>query len=294
MDATTRLDYRVAMMMTTTRPVGDLLRDWRQRRRLSQLALAAEADVSARHVSFLETGRARPSRELLLRLAERLEIPLRERNALLVAAGYAPVYPERSLDDPALQAARKAVDLVLTGHEPYPAIAVDRHWTLVAANRAVAPLLVGVAPELLRPPLNVLRVSLHPAGMAPRIANFAQWRTHLLERLRQQVETSADPTLAALLEELRGYPTPGGGAEGAANAPRRDLYDAGVVVPLRLRTEHGLLAFFSATTIFGTPIDVTLAELAIESFFPADPATAEALRRIAAETAERGERRSPR
>ncbi len=265
-------------MFTATRPVGEVLREWRQRRRLSQLDLAAEANVSARHVSFLETGRARPSREMLLRLAERLEVLLRARNALLVAGGYAPVYPERSLDDPALRAARTAVDLVLAGHEPYPALAVDRHWTLVASNRAVAPLLAGVGPELLRPPVNVLRLGLHPAGLAPRVANLTQWRSHLLERLRRQVEASADPTLTALLVELRGYHAPGGDA---ADEPRRDLYDAGVVVPLHLRTDWGLLAFFSTTTIFGTPIDVTLSELAIESFFPADPATAETLRRVA-------------
>ena len=265
-------------MMTSSAPVGELLRGWRQRRRLSQLDLAAEADVSARHVSFLETGRAQPSREMLLRLAERLEVPLRGRNALLMAAGYAPIYPERSLDDPALAAARKAVDLVLAGHEPYPALAVDRQWTLVAANRAVQPLLAGIEPELLRPPVSVLRLSLHPAGLAPRIANLAQWRSHLLERLRRQVEASADPGLTELLAELEGYPAPG--ADGA-DRPRRDLYDAGVVVPLRLRTEAGLLAFFSTTTIFGTPVDVTLAELAIESFFPADAETAEALRRLA-------------
>jgi transcriptional regulator with XRE-family HTH domain len=266
------------LAMPAPRPVGALLRDWRQRRRLSQLDLALEADVSARHVSFLETGRARPSREMLLRLAERLDVPLRERNALLVAGGYAPVYPERSLDDPALKVARQAVELVLTGHEPYPALAVDRHWTLVAANRALAPLLEGVGAELLQPPVNVLRVSLHPAGLAPRIANWAQWRTHVLERLRLQVELSADPTLANLLKELRGYPAPAGRSEAG---PRRDLYEAGVVVPLRLQTEHGLLAFFSTTTIFGTPVDVTLAELAIEAFFPADPVTAETLQRVA-------------
>jgi transcriptional regulator with XRE-family HTH domain len=287
MDAAPRLDYRVVMMITANRPVGEYLRDWRQRRRLSQLALALDADVSPRHVSFLETGRARPSREMLLRLAERLEIPLRERNALLVAGGFAPVFPERSLDDPALRAARMAVDLVLTGHEPNPAIAVDRHWHLVAANRAVEPLLAGIEPELLRPPVNVLRLSLHPAGLASRIANLAQWRTHLLGRLRQQVEASADPVLAALLEELRVLPVPGGAG---GDGPARDLYETGVVVPMRLRTEHGLLAFFSTTTIFGTPVDITLAELAIESFFPADPATAETLRRIAETWAPRGER----
>ncbi|MGH2560950.1 MAG: helix-turn-helix domain-containing protein [Thermomicrobiales bacterium] len=273
--------------MTTPahRPVGDLLRDWRQRRHLSQLALAAEADVSARHVSFLETGRARPSREMLLRLAEQLDIPLRDRNALLVAGGYAPIYPERGLDDPALQAARQAVDLVLAGHEPYPALAVDRHWTLVAANRVVGPLLVGVQADLLQPPVNVLRISLHPHGLAPRIANYAQWRAHLLARLRSQVETTADPTLAALLDELAGYPAPGAGAtEPRRNRnrnPTRDLYDAGVVIPFHLRTDHGILAFFTTTTIFGTPVDVTLSELAIELFFPADPATAATLRRIA-------------
>jgi transcriptional regulator with XRE-family HTH domain len=267
-------------MMTTTQPVGELLRDWRQRRRLSQLALAGEAEVSARHVSFLETGRARPSREMLLRLAERLEIPLRERNALLVAGGFAPVFPERAIDDPALRAAREAVDLVLAGHEPYPALAVDRHWTLLAANRAVGVLLEGIGPELLRPPVNVLRASLHPAGLAPRIANIGQWRGHILERLRQQVEVTADRTLADLLAEIRGYPTGSGGA-GDAPARHRDL--SGVVLPLRLRTEQGIISFISTTTIFGTPVDVTLAEVAIESFFPADAATAAALRRAADE-----------
>ena len=266
------------VMSTSHAPVGELLRRWRERRRLSQLALAAEAEVSTRHVSFLETGRSRPSREMLLRLAEHLEIPLRERNALLVAAGYAPAFPERRLDDPALQAARQAVDLVLAGHKPYPAHAVDRHWTIVASNHVARPLLAGVAPELLEPPINVLRLSLHPEGLAPRIANIGQWRAHILHRLRQQVELSADPVLAALLTELAGYRALG---DEGTEAPLRDLYESGVVVPLRLRTEWGLLAFFSTITIFGTPVDVTLSELAIEAFFPADPATAEALRRIA-------------
>src|SRR5215211_7102926 len=199
-------------MMTATRPVGDLLRDWRQRRRLSQLDLAMEADVSARHLSFLETGRARPSREMLLRLSEPLDIPLRERNELLLAGGFAPVFPERSLDAPALKAAREAVERVLKGHEPYPALAVDRHWSLLTANDAVTPLLVGVGKDLLRPPINVLRLSLHPKGLAPRIANYAQWREHVLERLRGQVDVSADAVLADLLEELRGYPAPEGSA----------------------------------------------------------------------------------
>jgi len=264
------------MQTANSRPVGELLRVWRQRRRLSQLDLACEANISARHISFLETGRSRPSREMLLHLAERLEIPLRDRNALLLAGGYAPVYRESSLDDPALRPAREAIDLVLAGHEPYPALAVDRHWTLVTANRALGPLLAGAAPALLRPPVNVLRLSLHPDGVAPRIANLRQWRDHVLGRLHRQVEITADPVLAALHEELCGYPVPEGGEEA-------DGVDYGeVVVPLRLRTERGPLAFFSTTTVFGTPVDVTLAELAIEAFFPADPATAEALRQTAA------------
>jgi transcriptional regulator with XRE-family HTH domain len=284
------LSYHAAMTMSSA-PVGNLLRDWRRRRRLSQLALAAEAEVSPRHVSFLETGRAQPSREMLLRLAERLEIPLRDRNALLLAAGYAPLYPERSLDDPALGAARAAVDQVLVGHEPNPAIAVDRHWTLVAANRAIRPLLAGIGPELLRQPVNVLRLSLHPDGLAPRIANMAEWRAHLLERLRRQVEVSADPTLAELLAELAAYPAPP--APSAADRGERAPHEVtGVVVPLRLRTDQGTLALFSTTTIFGTPVDVTLAELAIESFFPADRATAAALRRLAAGWASPPERAS--
>jgi transcriptional regulator with XRE-family HTH domain len=257
-------------------PVGDLLRGWRQRRRLSQLYLALEAEVSTRHVSFLENGRAKPSREMLLRLAERLEIPLRDRNALLIAAGYAPLYPERQLGDPALGAARRAIDLVLAGHEPYPAIAVDRHWTLVSANRATAPLMTGISPELLQPPVNVLRLSLHPDGLAPRIVNLAAWRAHVFARLRRQVEVTADPMLEGLLGELERYPAPAD-----ARGPALDRAIAGVVVPLLLRTEHGLLSLFSTTTIFGTPVDVTLAELAIESFFPADPETAEILRRAA-------------
>ncbi|HEX2251984.1 MAG TPA: helix-turn-helix transcriptional regulator [Thermoanaerobaculia bacterium] len=271
------------MPKPNSRPVGELLRVWRQRRRLSQLDLACEADVSARHLSFVETGRSLPSRPMLLHLAERLEVPLRDRNALLVAAGYAPVYSETSLDDPALRAAREAVQLVLTGHEPYPAVAVDRHWTLVAANRAVGPLLAGIASELLRPPANVLRLSLHPAGLAPRIANLEQWRAHVLARLHRQVEITADPALAALHDELRGYPVPDGAAGPDAAAGEQDY--AEVVVPLRLRTDWGLLAFFSTVTTFGTAVDITLAELAIESFFPADSATAEALRRVPAEQA---------
>ncbi|HEY8460220.1 MAG TPA: helix-turn-helix transcriptional regulator [Blastocatellia bacterium] len=261
-----------------TQPVGFLLRKWRERRRLSQLDLATDAEISTRHLSFLETGRSQPSREMVLRLAERLDVPLRERNALLIAAGYAPAYPERPFDDPALQSARKAIDLVLAGHEPYPAIAIDRHWTIIASNKAALPLMVGADPSLLQPPVNALRLSLHPQGLAPRIANLAEWRSHLLARLRRQIEVSADSVLEELLNELCGYPAHGDGATSGEAGDDEEC--AGVVVPLRLVTERGVLSFISATTIFGTPVDITLSELAIESFFPADAATAEALRGI--------------
>jgi transcriptional regulator with XRE-family HTH domain len=266
------------MMITAAQPVGDLLREWRQRRRMSQLDLALEADISTRHLSFVETGRAQPSRDMVLNLAEQLEVPLRERNVLLVAAGFAPVFPERPLQDPAMQAARKAVDLVLAGHEPYPALAVDRHWTLVAANAAVQRLLGGADAALLTPPVNVLRLSLHPKGVAPRIANLGQWRAHLLARLHHQVEVSGDAVLDDLMRELAAYPAPDGVKRSGA-AGESDY--AGVVVPLRLVTDTGVLSLFSTTTVFGTPLDITLAELALEAFFPADTATAEALRRLA-------------
>jgi transcriptional regulator with XRE-family HTH domain len=264
--------------MTRSQPVGDLLREWRQRRRMSQLDLSLEAEISTKHLSFLETGRAQPSREMVLNLAERLEIPLRERNVLLVAAGFAPVFAERRLDDPALQAARKAVDLVLAGHEPYPALAVDRHWTLVAANAAVGRLIAGADAELLRPPVNVLRLSLHPKGLAPRIANLAEWRAHLLARLRRQIEVSADAVLSDLITELDAYPAP---PRMPGRASRESEYGS-VVVPLQLTTPGGTLSFFSTTTVFGTPLDITLSELALESFYPADTATAEALRGLGA------------
>jgi len=265
-------------MTAMAQPVGNLLREWRQRRRMSQLDLASEAEISTRHLSFLETGRAQPSREMVLHLAEQLEVPLRERNVLLVAAGFAPVFAERSLQDPALQSARKAVDLVLAGHEPYPALAIDRHWNLIAANGAVGRLIGGADPALLEPPVNVLRLSLHPRGLAPRIANLPQWRAHLLARLRQQIEVSGDPTLARLLRELSTYPLPG---RPQASNPDTGHGQVGVVVPLRLTTQQGTLSFISTTTVFGTPLDITLSELALESLFPADAATADALRRLA-------------
>lgn len=264
--------------MTNPRPaVGSLLRQWRQHRRMSQLDLAGESNISTRHLSFLETGRAQPSREMLLRLAEQLDIPLRERNGLLVAAGYAPIFQERPLENPDLKAARRAIDLLLAGHEPYPALAIDRHWTLVASNRTVRLLLSGIEPSLLQPPINVLRLSLHPLGLAPRIANLAQWRSHLFTRLRRQIEMSADPALAQLLQELQNYPVP------AHASPPAPWELGGIVIPFQLSTPHGILSFISTTTVFGTPMDITLSELALETFFPADAATAKALQQLASQ-----------
>ncbi|MDR5739683.1 MULTISPECIES: helix-turn-helix transcriptional regulator [unclassified Caballeronia] len=255
--------------------VGALLREWRQRRRMSQLDLAGIADISTRHLSFVESGRSMPSRDMLMRLAEQLDVPLRERNTLFVAAGYAPMYRERALADPQLDAARRAVDLVLKGHEPYPALAIDRHWTMVAANAALAPLVASADASLLPPPSNVLRLSLHPRGLAGVIDNWHAWRAHVLARVRRQIDVSGDTTLAALLAELEAYPAPP-----HALAEAHTDFDA-VVVPLRLRTAHGVLSFFSTTTVFGTPVDITLSELAIEAFFPADDATAATLRELA-------------
>jgi transcriptional regulator with XRE-family HTH domain len=256
-----------------TKRVGPLLRDWRLRRRLSQLDLALEAGVSARHLSFVETGRSRPSAEMVLHLTERLSVPLRERNRLLLAAGHAPVFEQRDLEDPEMAPIRQALQQILGGHDPYPAVVVDGAWEMVAANSAVGLLTEGVAPELLEPPLNVLRVSLHPDGLAPRIANLDEWRGHLLNRLRRQVELTADAALETLLDELRGYPGP--------EVPERDgAPEAGhdLAVPLRLRSRDGELAFISTVATFGTAVEVTASELSIESFFPADRATEEALR----------------
>jgi transcriptional regulator with XRE-family HTH domain len=255
--------------------VGALLREWRQRRRLSQLDLACEADISTRHLSYVENGRASPSREMLMHLAEHLDVPLRERNTLLTAAGFAPIYRERPLEDPALAPAREAVQLVLRGHEPYPALLIDRHWTLLDHNRTVPLLLADVDPALLRPPVNVLRLSLDPRGLGRRIVNLAQWREHLFARLRQQIAVSADPTLVALLNELQEIPFDATRSHGGPIDP------SGVAVPLQFDTPaHGVLSFIGTTTVFGTPVDITLAELALETFFPADSRTAEVLRRL--------------
>jgi transcriptional regulator with XRE-family HTH domain len=250
---------------------GDHLRAWRRRRRMSQLDLALEAEVSQRHVSFVESGKAAPSRAMVLALADGLDVPLRERNALLLAAGFAPGYARRDLDHPDLAAAMAAVTRVLKAHEPFPALAVDGGWRLVAANAAVAPLLDLVRDRaLLAAPVNVLRLSLHPQGLAPAIVNLVEWRRHLLHRLRRQIHAACDPRLSALLQELESYPV--------RAAPRADGGDlAGIAVPLRLATPLGELSFLSTTTVFGTPADVTLAEIAIEAFLPADAATARAL-----------------
>jgi len=261
-----------AMTGTTQRPaVGELLRGWRRRRRLSQLDLALEAGVSTRHPSFVETGRSRPSAEMVVQLAEHLEVPLRERNALLLAAGYAPAYGQRDLAEPEMGPVREAIDRVLRAHEPAPALVVDRHWGLVAGNRAIDLLTAGVAEHLLAPPVNVLRLSLHPEGLAPRIANLGEWRAHLLDRLGREAVVTGDPALFALHEELAGLPAGG-------PAPSPDLDSGAIAVPLRLRAPAGELAFISTATRFGTATDVTVSELVIESFFPADEATAAVVR----------------
>ena len=266
------LAYRLDMPIQP-RPIGKHLRDWRQRRRLSQLNLAGDADISARHLSFLETGRAQPSREMILRLAEQLDIPIRERNVLLVAAGFAPIFPERGLNDPALAPANDAITLTLDAHKPYPAFALDRLWRVVASNSAFPELFEGVTEELLVPPMNALRISLHPRGLAPRIANLAAWRTHLLYRLRRQIDLTADAALVELQRELLSYPAP---SEIIGHPV--DL----AIIPLQIHVGGRLLSFFTTTMIFGTPADITLSELALEFFFPANAQTAASVRDFAA------------
>jgi transcriptional regulator with XRE-family HTH domain len=261
----------MAVTVEPARTVGDLFREWRERRGVSQLALALKANISARHLSFVETGRSRPSRDMVLRLAEQLTVPLRHRNALLLAAGYAPAFRERPLDDPSFAGARQAIERLLRGHEPYPALAVDSCWNIVLMNRSVALLLAGIAPQLLEPPVNAVRLALHPNGLAPRILNLAEWRHQILERVQHQLEVTGDAKLAELLEEVRGYPAPPLPRHAPPNGDNR------VFVPLQLQTNAGRLNLISTTMVFGTPLDVTLSELAIESFFPADAGTSEAL-----------------
>jgi transcriptional regulator with XRE-family HTH domain len=239
--------------------VGPLIRTWRTRRRLSQLDLALEANVSARHLSFVETGRSRPSETMVLHLAETLDVPLRERNRLLLAAGYAPVFSQHTLEDAELQPVKAALEQLLAAHEPFPAVVVDRAWNLVAGNSAVAMLTAGVAEHLLEPPVNVLRLALHPEGMAPRITNLGEWRAHLLRDL----EATNDGDLDDLFAELAAYPGP--------EAPAH----TSVFVPLEIDG----LRFLSTRTMFGESWDVTVSELAIESFFPADEATRRAIAR---------------
>lgn len=256
------------------RPVGELLRQWRELRRLSQLEFSIQADISTRHLSFVETGRSNPSRDMVLHLAEELQVPLRERNHLLLAAGFAPVYSETALDSPQLTAVRAAVRQVLTGHQPYPAVVVDRGWNLIDANAGAGLFTEGLPLDLLAPPMNVLRASLSPDGMAPRIINLGEWRSHLLGRLRRQVALTADPGVSALLTELEGFPCD-------QPEPEYELPGPGeIVVPLRLRHGDGELAFFSTVTTFGTPLDITVAELVIEAFYPADQATTAVLRAL--------------
>jgi len=265
-------------MLNRTQPVGGLLRQWRLRRRLSQLELACDAGISTRHLSFVETGRSHPSRDMVLHLSDQLEVPVRERNVLLVAAGYAPIFPERPLEDPALAAARAAIDLVLDRQKPYPAFALDRHWRIVASNAVLPELYDGVAADLLAPPVNAMRLSLHPNGLAPRIVNLAEWRAHLLHRLRHQVELTADAALIELLREVAGYPA------GAAPPVPAARLENEIAIPFRIKVAGEVLSFFSMTTVFGIPVDVMLSELALELFFPADDATAFAVRRMAAVT----------
>jgi transcriptional regulator with XRE-family HTH domain len=252
------------------RPVGELLREWRERRRLSQLDLSIQADISTRHLSFVETGRSRPTSEMILRLTDQLEVPLRERNSLLLAGGYAPAYPEHGLDEPELARVRDALRQVLTGHQPYPAVVINRWWDLVDANASIAVLTVGAAPWLLEPPVNVLRLSLHPDGMASRIVNLGEWRAHLLAQLHRRADVTGDARLRELHDELRGYPGDTAGTPSPID----------VVLPLRYRHGHQELSFFSISATVGSATDVTVEELAIESFYPADESTATALRAL--------------
>ena len=267
------------VMSVSGAAVGDHLREWRLRRRMSQLDLACEAEVSSRHLSFVETGRSQPSRDMILRLAERLEVPMRERNVLLVAGGFAPVFPERSLDAPELAAAKAALDILLEGHKPYPAFAVDRHWNIVASNGALPQLYDGIDAQLLTPPVNALRLSLHPRGLGPRIVNFAEWHAHVVDRLKRQIDLTADPGLIGLLDEVRGYGralAPPGRPRAASPATPQ------MIVPFQVSIAGEVASFFTTTMVFGTPVEVTLSELALESFFPADAATAALVKRLSA------------
>jgi transcriptional regulator with XRE-family HTH domain len=259
--------------------VGSLLREWRKRRRLSQLELALDAGISSRHLSFVETGRSRPGRDMLLRVLAQLKVPLREQNRLLLAAGHAPAYPERAIDAPDLAPVRDALELILSGHEPYPAVAVDRAWNMVGANSAMLGLAGGVQvdPELLEPPINVIRIGLHPRGLAPLFVNLGDWHAHWMVQLERQLAASADPQLAALVDEVAAYPRPE--PEGVTRADGE-----GMLGPVRVRSaDGGELSFFGMFATFDTPFEVTTSELAIELLFPADRTTAEQMAKRAEE-----------
>lgn len=260
-------------MTTAQVPVGTLLRQWREHRRLSQSDLSLQADISTRHLSFVETGRALPSRDMVLLLAESLDLPLRDRNRMLLAAGFAPLYAQSTLDSPRMAAVGAAVRRTLHGHDPFPAALVDGGWRMVEANAALRGMLAGIAPRLLHPPVNILRASLHPDGLAPRIVNLAQWREHVLYRLRRKISSTADDALGELYDELCAYP---------GDIPRPGPPGEEVVVPLRLRDGEGELSFLGATTTFGGAVDVTVSELSIEALHPADEHTARVLRSRAA------------
>jgi transcriptional regulator with XRE-family HTH domain len=261
-------------MSATVASVGDMVRSWRELRRLSQLDLAVEAEISQKHLSFIESGRSTPSREMVLHLAEHLDVPLRERNTMLLAAGFAPVFRDRPWDDPALGRARASVERLLAAHEPYPALTFDRHWNVLSANQAVWALLGTVDPGLLKPPANILRISLHPAGLAPRIVNLTEWRGHLLDRLGRQLRITRDHALHELLQELTGYHSDP--ARTVTGGPHHAPADE-IAIPLRLNTPTGVLSFLSTVTVFGTPVEITLSEFTLEAFYPADSETSAAL-----------------
>ncbi|WP_435601938.1 helix-turn-helix domain-containing protein [Streptomyces sp. bgisy130] len=258
----------------TSTGVGALLREWRDRRRISQLELALRADSSARHISFIETGRSRPSQEMVLRLAEHLDVPVRERNALLIAAGYAPTFPETPLDDPSMTALRAGMERLLTGYEPFPALVVDGTYQVQAANRGITMLLEGVAPALLEPPLNAMRITMHPEGLAPRIRNYREWRGHLLSQMERQLALMRSAPLRALYDEVSTYPLPPGGHASAALGEHVPF-----ALPMMIEHENTVLSFVSTIATFNTPMDVTVSELALETFLPADPETAAHLRK---------------
>ncbi|MFZ3473886.1 helix-turn-helix domain-containing protein [Streptomyces sp. 4.24] len=272
----------------TTAKVGALLRMWRERRGISQLELAGRADSSSRHISFVETGRSRPSEEMVLRLADRLDVPVRDRNALLLAAGYAPRYAHTPLDDPSMTVLREGLERLMAGYEPYPALVVDATYNVVAANRGITMLMEGLPEHLLAGPLNAMRLTLHPEGLAPRIRNFREWRGHLLAQMERQIALARSAPLRALYEEVAAYPLPATEGPGEDGPPQDGPHQDGPVeavaylaLPLRIEHDGHLLSFVSSISTFNTPMDVTVAELAIETLLPADPATVKYLRSLA-------------